>query len=113
MNLRISSAGTKRWYNEQGELHRTDGPAVIYPNGFQSWHFNGNLHRTNGPAMIHPSGCQFWYINGMYHRIDGPAVIRSNGSTCWFIHGNQLTEAEYYDIIQSEEHLNWYLLKIL
>jgi hypothetical protein len=89
MNLRINSTGTKRWYNEHGELHRTGGPAVI-----------------------HPDGTQYWYLNGMKHRTDGPAVIFSDGEQYW-IHDIQLTEEQFIDITQSEEHLNWYLLKIL
>ena len=86
----INILGAKEWLNEHGQLHRTDGPALIYPNGTQRW-----------------------FIHGKPHRIDGPAVIRSNGSTYWFIHGNQLTEDQFKEITQSEEHLNWYLLKIL
>ena len=89
MNPRISSNGTKQWYNEHDQLHRTDGPAIIYPNG-----------------------TQYWYINGTPHRLDGPAIESQDGTQYWYIHGNQLTEAEYYDIIQSEEHLNWYLLQL-
>ena len=90
MNPIIDEHGNKRWYNEQGQLHRTDGPALIYPHG-----------------------TQYWYINGKPHRTDGPAVIGSDGDQYWYIHGNQLTEEQFNDIIQDEEHLNWYLLQIL
>ena len=90
MNPRISSNGTKRWYNEHDQLHRIDGPAIIWSDGGADW-----------------------YINGSRHRTDGPAVIGSDGDQYWYIHGNQLTEEQFNDIIQDEEHLNWYLLQIL
>ena len=64
--------------------------------------------------IIDPTGNQYWFNDhGTLHRIDGPAVIQSNGNNSYWIHGNQLTEEEFNDITQSEEHLNWYLLKIL
>ena len=90
MNPQISSIGTKRWYNEADQLHNPDGPAVIYAHGSQHWYINGKRHRTDGPANIYPNGVkQYW------------------------IHGKELTEEEFNDITQSEEHLNWYLLQIL
>ena len=36
------AVGIVRWRNADGELHRTDGPAVEYPNGSRSWFVNGN-----------------------------------------------------------------------
>ena len=86
----IDAYGTKRWRNDQYQVHNPDGPAVILSDGTKAWCINGERHRT-----------------------DGPAVIFSNGVKQYWIHDNQLTEEEYYDIIQDEEHLNWYLLKIL
>ena len=32
----IDQDGTKRWYNEQDQLHRDDGPAVEWVNGTKS-----------------------------------------------------------------------------
>ena len=55
--------GIERWYLNDN-LHRTDGPAIIYPSGSQWWYLNGNLHRTDGPAIIWPDGTQYWYLNG-------------------------------------------------
>ena len=52
------------WKNENGQLHREDGPAVICPDGTQKWYINDKLHREDGPAIIYPSGRQYWYING-------------------------------------------------
>lgn len=44
-------------YSQNGQLHRTDGPAEI--------HFD-----TNGQQWA-----QIWSQNGKYHREDGPAVM--------------------------------------
>lgn len=38
--------------NEQGQLHREDGPAVISEQ-YYAWHINGEHHRTNGPAIVY------------------------------------------------------------
>lgn len=32
--------------------------------GNQHWYLNGNLHRSDGPAIIFVSGQHFWYLNG-------------------------------------------------
>jgi hypothetical protein len=36
----------------------------VYKNGTQMWYLNGQLHRTDGPAVIWADGAQFWYLNG-------------------------------------------------
>ena len=113
MNPLIDEYGNERWHNELGQLHRTDGPAVIHSNGDQFWYLNGMKHRTDGPAVIFTSGYQIWHLNGHLHRTNGPAIIYPNGDKQYWIRGNRLTEDEFNDIIQDEEHLNWYLLKIL
>jgi len=58
----IDSDGSQYWYKDD-ELHREDGPAVIWPNGTQFWYINGKYHREDGPAIIRPDGTQYWYIN--------------------------------------------------
>lgn len=37
--------GTKRWYLN-GEFHREDGPAIIYPDGDYRWYIHGQLIST-------------------------------------------------------------------
>jgi hypothetical protein len=93
MNPIIDHVGTNRWYNDLGQLHRIDGPAIIYTNGGK-----------------------YWYHNGLRHRLDGPAAEVGYGpykASHYYIHGNKLSKEEFKEITQSEEHLNWYLLKIL
>ena len=112
MNPIIDARGNHCWYNEHGELHRTDGPAMIYLTGSQFWYLNDELHRADGPAVDCPDGYQLYFIHGKQHRTDGPASICPDGTTEYWIHGNLLTEDQFNDIIQSEEHLNWYLLQL-
>lgn len=42
--------GANHWTNEEGRLHREDGPAIEYLNGDWSWLFNGKWHRISGPS---------------------------------------------------------------
>ena len=39
------SDGTKQWWLD-GELHRTDGPAIEWADGSKTWWLNGKLHRV-------------------------------------------------------------------
>ena len=83
--------------NNHGQLHRDDGPAVIYPNGKQEWYRNGARHRDNGPADIHHDGTQYWYRNGLIHRDDGPAITYSDGAQFWYLNGKRFGEDENGD----------------
>lgn len=40
---------------------------------------NGQKHRLNGPAEIWPDGTKIWFQNGLKHRIGGPAVVKPEG----------------------------------
>jgi hypothetical protein len=60
----IDEYNVKQWFNSQGQLHREDGPAVIWPNGDKYWYKNGQLHREDGPAEEWTHGNKYWYING-------------------------------------------------
>ena len=62
------SDGTVLYYNAQGQLHRTDGPAATHPNCTLAWYQNGELHRVGGPAVIHSNGEEYWCQNGELHR---------------------------------------------
>jgi hypothetical protein len=76
---RIDDIGNKRWYNENGELHRTDGPAIEYANG-----------------------TKYWWVNGKLHRIDGPAIEWSDGDKEWWIDGVRYSEEEFNEITEYE-----------
>lgn len=77
---------TKYWY-QNGQLHREDGPAVEQPNGTRYWYWNGQPHRENGPAEEWAGGLKKWYWNGQLHREDGPAVEWPNGTKYWYQNG--------------------------
>ena len=49
-NPHLDKYGDKRWYNEQDQLHREDGPSVEFVNGNKFWFINDQLHREDGPA---------------------------------------------------------------
>jgi len=68
---------TIRWYNDKDQLHRLDGPAVKYANGFKEW-----------------------YVDGKIHRLDGPAVEYANGSKEWWVEGKKITEKEFNEYIK-------------
>ena len=60
--------GDKIYYKdpEMTILHRTDGPAIEFPDGNKQWVVNGVLHRLDGPALEYASGDKAWYVNGEF-----------------------------------------------
>jgi len=88
--LIVDEFGRKQWFvNDQ--LHRTDGPARIWPDGRQEWWVDGRRHRTDGPAVIYANGSQEWWVCGQLHRLDGPAFIRADGTQEWLVNGENVT----------------------
>ena len=90
----VSDNGDKYWYQD-GELHRLDGPAVEYANGDKCWYQNYKRHRLDGPAVEAANGDKAWYQNGTLHRLDGPAIDDADGYKEWYIDGEELTEEEF------------------
>ena len=39
--------GNKFWKNSEGQIHRTDGPAIVWPDGDTSWYVNGECLGRN------------------------------------------------------------------
>jgi hypothetical protein len=87
----ICSDGTVR-YILRGQLHREDGPALVFSYGLMEYWQYGKLHRTDGPARIFPDGYEEWHANGKHHRIDGPAIIWPSGRKNWYINNQAITE---------------------
>ena len=80
------------YYDEDGLLHRDDGPAVINSETKTVlWFKHGLLHRDNGPAKIsiapYTAGSEKWFQNGVLHRDGAPAIEQSDGTKKWFSHG--------------------------
>jgi hypothetical protein len=75
------------WYNEKNYLHRLDGPAVEYANGYKAWLVEGKYHRLDGPAIECADGTKKWLVESKYHRLDGPAIEWANGDKEWWVEG--------------------------
>ena len=75
--VEVDAFGTREFYNSDGQLHRTNGPAIEYANG-----------------------TKYWYQNGVCHRTDGPAVEWDSGGKSWFIDGKLLSEAEFKEAVK-------------
>jgi hypothetical protein len=101
--MTVDNAGTKKWKNKIGRLHRLDGPAVEFANGTKEWHQNGQFHRSSGPAYVRANGHKEWHFRGMLHREDGPAIIFSSGRKGWWIRGAKYkTKESYFDALSDE-----------
>ena len=48
----VDTRGTRRYYNNLGQLHRLDGPAVEYANGDKFWMINGRVHRREYARVV-------------------------------------------------------------
>lgn len=110
-NLKISKDGVQIWENERGEIHREDGPAIIFkpssiwPEGREDWYHRGLRHRVDGPA-IKFGDVEEWYIQGENHREGGPAIISKNHAA-WFRYGKYHREDGPAVIDRGKEY--WYL----
>lgn len=98
----IESNGSTCWY-DNGQIHREDGPAIIYDNGGKEWCKRGKRHRDNGPAIICSDNSTEWWLNDKLHRENGPASIYSDGTKQWYIHGNELTEEQFNQILDKKK----------
>ncbi len=106
----VDFEGTKSWY-QNGQLHRTDGPAIEWADGSKSWYQNGQRHRTDGPASEWADGSKSWYQNGQLHRTDGPASEYANGSKEWYLWGHQLSGLEYTELNNDPHKLMIWVLQ--
>jgi len=93
----IHALGTKRWYNQNGQYHRLDGPAIEWCSGDREWYVNGEKHRLDGPAVEWSNGSYYWYKNGKRHCLSGPAVRVGGGTIKWYINNTRLTEKKWSD----------------
>ena len=93
--------------DKDGELHREDGPAVIWPDGTRHWYWHGKPHRGDGPAKIRSDGKQEWYWHGERHRDDGPAEIWANGEQFWYQYG-ELHREDGPAWIEPDGKQRWY-----
>ena len=64
-HFKVGKDGTKRYYNENNQLHRENGPAIEYANGGKEWYINNQRYREEGSAIEYADGDKYWYINGI------------------------------------------------
>lgn len=98
--------GFKVWRRPCNEnIHREDGPALIWPNGSEQWYFNGACHRIGAPAYHDPkTGAEMWYVDGKLHRLDGPAQIWPyHVEIEWHIKGEQYTFEEWCSVLHKTD----------
>lgn len=84
-------------------------PVVKYANGCLIWRDDntGLVHRTDGPAKMWPDGTEEWYINGSLHRIDGPAMINAvTGSIRWYINGRWIKSTSEYRFLTNTDDID-------
>ena len=74
-------------------------PYEIHNEMSSAWYLNGNLHREDGPAIIWADGTKIWYKNGLRHREDGPAVDTVYGNQQWFINGEEYSKSLFDKMI--------------
>ena len=72
-------------------------PSPVYTHkkledGSEEWYLNNQLHRVNGPAVVYPNGTECWYLHGQLHRVNGPAIIDADGSEYWYLYDKLLTQ---------------------
>jgi hypothetical protein len=85
--MTIDQDSNKIWRNQEGQRHRTDGPAFETAYGYKEW-----------------------YVNGQRHRTDGPAIEYADGTKAWFLNGQQLTFAEWADRVADSEQARTLLM---
>ena len=98
--IKVDVFGVRKYYNKDDQLHRTDGPAIVYKDGSTEWYQNDLMHRTDGPAIERANGTKLWYQNGLLHRIDGPAIEAADGDEFWWLNGKPLTETEFNQAVK-------------
>lgn len=54
------------WRNQADELHRVDGPAIEWHDGYKEWYLHGKIHRLDGPAIENSNGTKSWYYEGEF-----------------------------------------------
>ena len=96
LTVETDEYGRITYRNTSGELHNSNGPALIWENGqHKEYYIKGQRHNPNGPAIVWADGSKAYYINGQLHNENGPAIIWVNGYKAHYINDKKLTEAEF------------------
>ena len=98
MNIEYIDKYITEWYDEYGSIHRTGGPAKIWPNGCEDWLQHGELHRDGGPAVIRNHHYFEYWKYGKLHREDGPAIDHAGVgffADRYYIEGKRMKKPEF------------------
>ena len=88
------------------QVHREDGPAIEWSNGYREWRIKNALHREGGPAIEYEiTGLKEWWINGKRHRVDGPAIILPNVKIEWWLNNKQYTREDWFEALTKEQKI--------
>lgn len=69
---------------------------VVHEMGIVKFRCTGLLHRTSGPAIIFPDGEIQYRVGHQKHRFNGPAVIYPDGFKMYYVYGNHRDSVEYF-----------------
>lgn len=75
--------------------------------GATCYYLGDDLHRPDGPAVIWPDNYNIWALHGKFHRLDGPAVVYSFGKEEWWIDGENITGDLIKWMIENEIITYW------
>ena len=70
---------------------------IVDHNELRIYYSGDFVHREDGPAKIWNDGYEEWWINNKLHREDGPAVVENGGKCFWFIDNNELSEQKFIE----------------
>lgn len=83
-------------------LHNTNGPAIVYPDGSNWFYRDGKLHNLKGPAANWSNGSKEYWVNGRLHRRNEPAVNWPSG-TEWIYQYGRLVDLTLEKLIAKGE----------
>jgi hypothetical protein len=66
--------------------------------------YDKELHRIDGPAIEWSNGYKAWLIDDKRHRIDGPAIEWADGHKSWFVDNKLLAEEEFNSHIKVQHY---------
>lgn len=90
------------WYFSFKDVEDPGYEYKEFVDGSKEWYRNGERHREDGPAVIWPNGTQYWLRNGEYHREDGPAMIDTKGIKIYCLNGRTISKEKFYNLTNSK-----------
>jgi len=96
--LRLIHGKWREFSVVRGEVRRSDGhvwETHLDRRGNCRYFRDRQLHRDDGPAVIWDDGSVEYWVNGQLHRLDGPAVIWDDETVQFWVENRRLTAAEF------------------